>query len=206
MLMVLEKLKYGRILTMKKNRTIYLMRHGLDDERFIGGWSNGSLIEEGIKQVEQSTDFIIKNIKDITAIYNSGIRRTIETSEIVNTKINLPIFVLDDLKELNKGKLNGIKKELAKEKYPEYFPNPPIDKRYPDGESLLDLYNRVKKFLENIDDIDDYDNTLFVTHRGFINMLYFIINDMEINYNKTQFNVVHGSIHKLESNKISRIF
>ena len=30
---------------------IYLMRHGQDDENYIGGWSDVSLIPEGIVQV-----------------------------------------------------------------------------------------------------------------------------------------------------------
>ena len=31
---------------------IYLLRHGLDDESKIGGWSDVSLTEDGIKQVK----------------------------------------------------------------------------------------------------------------------------------------------------------
>ena len=34
---------------------LYLLRHGLDDETYLGGWSDVDLIEEGIKQVEVST-------------------------------------------------------------------------------------------------------------------------------------------------------
>jgi len=36
-------------------------------------------------------------------------------------------------------------------------------------------------------------------------MIYFILSDMEINYDKEQFNVTHSSIHKLEKEKIKRI-
>ncbi len=37
-------------------------------------------------------------------------------------------------------------------------------------------------------------------------MIYFVLNDIEINYDKKQFNVVHSSVHKLELGKINRIF
>lgn len=37
---------------------IYLLRHGLDDENYIGGWSDISLTEEGIKQVQYATKFL----------------------------------------------------------------------------------------------------------------------------------------------------
>lgn len=185
------------------NTTIYLMRHGLDDERYVGGWSSGSLTIEGIKQSKRAAAFIVQNKIDINAIYHSGLKRTIDSAKIINNVLQLPIFVLDSLKELNKGKLNGMAVKKAQAIYPHYFPHPSLDQKYPKGESLYDLYDRVKEFLHNI---DQYDKSLLITHRGFINMVYFILNDIEINYDKKQFDVVHGSIHKLESGKIKRIF
>lgn len=187
---------------MKNNSTIYLMRHGLDDELYIGGWSNVGLVEEGIQQVEETANYIAQNIKKINVIYHSGLKRTRETAEIVNKTLHLPIYTLDTLKELNKGNLNGVEIAKAKELYSNYFPNPSIDQKYPNGESLLDLYNRVKQFIENI---DSYDNSLLITHRGFINMIYFILNDIEIKYDKKQFNVTHSSIHMVEKDKIKRL-
>ncbi len=188
---------------MKNNTVIYLMRHGLDNESFVGGWSSGGLTDEGKLQVGKSADFIVQNIKDINTIYHSGLNRTIETTSIINEKLKLPVFELSDIRELNKGILNGMEVNLAKNLYPNYFPNPLITDRYPNGESLQDLYDRVAQFLNNI---DNYDHSLLVTHRGFINMIYFILNKINLNYNKTQFNVTHGSIHKLELNKIRRIY
>ena len=187
---------------MKDNTIVYFMRHGLDDESFVGGWSNGGLTAEGILQVEKSADFIVENIKDINNIYHSGLNRTIKTTNIINEKLKLPVIELNDIRELNKGVLNGMEVNLAKSLYPNYFPNPLINERYPNGESLYDLYDRVVKFL---DKIDNYNKSLLITHRGFINMIYFIINNINLNNNKTQFNVTHGSIHKLELKKIKRI-
>jgi probable phosphoglycerate mutase len=188
---------------MLKNTVVYLMRHGLDDERFIGGWSNGGLLQKGIQQVESAKDFIVTNIDGITKIYNSGICRASETAEIINKELELSIIELEELKELNKGKLNGMAVNEAKELYPEFFPAPSIHQKFPEGESFQDLYDRTKIFLENI---DNYDKSLLITHRGIINMIYFILNDMDINYDKTQFDVVHASIHKIELEKIKRIF
>ena len=39
---------------------IYFLRHGLDDERFIGGWSDVDLIPEGIEQVNNTLDEMLK--------------------------------------------------------------------------------------------------------------------------------------------------
>ena len=38
---------------------IYLIRHGLDDENYIGGWSDVDLIDKGVKQVQDSIKFIV---------------------------------------------------------------------------------------------------------------------------------------------------
>ena len=56
---------------------IYLSRHGLDDERYVGGYSDVSLTKEGIKQVK----LIIPKLKElnIKSIYTSDITRAIET-------------------------------------------------------------------------------------------------------------------------------
>ncbi len=182
---------------------IYLMRHGLDDENFVGGWSEGSLTMEGIEQVAEATDFIVENIPNLNAIYHSNLQRTIETTKIINEKLKFPEYPLPEIRELNKGKLNGLLVSDAKKNYPDYFPHPLIEQRYPEGESLLDLYNRVKLFLEKI---KNYEASFLVTHRGFINMIYFILNDKKINYDKKQFCVDHASIHELKLNKIKRIY
>ena len=40
---------------------IYLLRHGLDDENYIGGYSDVKLIPEGIEQVKKARDFKISS-------------------------------------------------------------------------------------------------------------------------------------------------
>lgn len=59
-----------------------------------------------------------------------------------------------------------------------------------------------------MDEILSFEDSLVVTHRGVINMLYFILNDIPINYNKEQFSVSHASIHEYDKDKkmIRRIF
>lgn len=70
-----------------------------------------------------------------------------------------------------------------------------IDVRYPEGESMLDLYKRIKLLLENI---DKYDNSLLITHRGVINMIYVILNGEELTMDKEKYGVEHASIHELD--------
>lgn len=66
---------------------IYLMRHGLDDENFIGGWSDIDLTSDGKKQIIEITKYIIKNKLPIDKIILSDVKRAVITSEIVNKKL-----------------------------------------------------------------------------------------------------------------------
>lgn len=181
---------------------IYLMRHGLDDENYVGGWSDVSLIEDGIKEVEESARWIRDNLV-IKSIISSDINRAVESANIVSSITGTPVTLDSNLREQNKGLLNGLDKSIAIEKYPKYMSS--VDKYtiYPQGESLLQLYERIKIYLDKLMKIDD--NSLIVTHRGVINMIYYILNNIELDMDKKRFNVEHASIHELDKdNKLIR--
>lgn len=184
---------------------IYLIRHGLDDERYVGGYSDISLTEEGIRQIKN----VIPKIKElpINKIYTSDIKRAIETTNIINNELDIQIIKDKNLRELDKGLLNGKRKDLlTKEEFDNLHTNN-INERISNGEAMTDLYNRVKDLLLN-NYFDDKDNSLLVTHRGFINMLYFILNDIELSMDKERFGVTHSSVHELDikNSKIKKLF
>lgn len=185
---------------------IYFLRHGLDDERYVGGWSDVGLIEEGIKQVEQSALFI-KNQIVINKIYSSDIRRAVESALIVSNSINVPIIYDRDLRELDKGELTGMLSIEAVIKYSEFYKDITTTSKYPNGESMVELYERSKILLEKLIS-GNYDNSLLVTHRGIINMLYYILNNIELDMDKKRFGVTHASVHELDVKKkvIRRIY
>ncbi len=182
---------------------IYLLRHGLDDERYIGGWSDVSLIKEGVTQVENARDFILNNI-EFNEIISSDIKRARESAEIVNEKTNKPITFTELLREQDKGDYNGISKSNIDPN--DYFLGKvTIYDTYPNGESLLDLYFRIEKLLLTI---DKWDNNLLVTHRGVINMIYYLLNGKKLDMYKDSFDVTHASVHKLDlkNKSIERIY
>ena len=183
---------------------IYFMRHGLDDERFIGGHSDVSLVLEGVLQVREASLFMINNGFNFQHIYSSDITRAIETSCIVKEYYNLPIRLKPCLRELDKGDVTGMLVTEALDKY-QWLRNVNVDTKYPGGESLLDFYKRIKKDLE---EILSFENSLVVTHRGVINMLYFILNDISVSNDKGRFSVSHASIHEYDKdkNRIRKIF
>lgn len=182
---------------------VYLMRHGQDDESRIGGWSDATLTSVGIKQVKDAVEVLKKlNLKQIVS---SDVKRAEQTTQIINESLNLPTTFSPKFRELDKGLLTGMDANKAMELYPEYFEGLTTVDRYPEGEAMIDLYNRVNSLL---DDIDALEDTLIVTHRGVINMLYFILNDKPLDMNKKQFGVEPASIHeaKVKQKVIRRIY
>lgn len=179
---------------------IYLLRHGQDDEDFIGGHSEVGLTLTGISQVIETTKFLQKSNYKIDRIVSSDIKRAKQTANIVSENLNLPVDYTEILRELDKGKLNGMPVIEAELMYPKFMNVDDIKIIYPDGESMQMFYNRIKK---DVDKILALDNSLIVTHRGVINMLYFILNNLELNMDKKQFGVEHASLHELDpKNKV----
>lgn len=184
---------------------IYLIRHGLDDEKYIGGWSDIDLIELGKEQVIDATKFIVDKKLVINKIISSDIKRAKSTTDIINEKLKLDVLYTKDLRELDKGDYTGVlKNDLSKEEL-EKLKKYNINSKYPNGEAMLDLYSRMKKYLEHLKNID---NVLLVTHRGVINMFYYILNDVNVDMDKEKFNVTHASIHEMDIKKktIRRIY
>lgn len=182
---------------------IYLLRHGLDDESRVGGYSDVTLTNDGIIGVEKARDFIENNIK-FQRIISSDVKRAIDTTEIVNKSLNKPVIYTSLLREQDKGDYNGVlKSNLNPNDY--FLGKIKIYDTYPNGESLLDLYFRIEKLLLTI---DRWNNDLLVTHRGVINMIYYLLNNKKPDMYKDSFNVTHASIHKLDlkNKKIERIY
>ena len=175
---------------------IYLIRHGLDDENFIGGWSDQDLILEGKMQIMKQREFL----KELTIhrIVSSDIKRARTSAEIINEVLQKEVFYTPLFRELNKGILNGMKKSDAKEKYYHLLTPMDIYTTYPNGESLYSFYQRIQKL---IPELESYENSLIVTHRGVINMLYYDFNHMMVDNDKEKWGVTHASIHELDLQK-----
>lgn len=178
---------------------IYLMRHGQDDENYVGGWSDVDLISDGVLEVKESALWIKENLH-IKRIVCSDIKRAVSSAKIVSDILGIDYSLDVNLREQNKGLLNGISKEELALKYKEFCDGRvKVDTIYPEGESLRDLYVRIKIYLSKL--MKYGDDTLLITHRGVINMVYYILNDIPVDMNKKQFGVETASIHELDVEK-----
>lgn len=174
---------------------IYLIRHAKDDENYVGSWSDKEILEEEHENVKKQAKYIKEKL-NITNIYSSDIKRAKQTAEIIADILEKDVILDKNLREQNKGTLTGkLKSTLTKEEA-YLLKNQKIDTIFEDGESLIDLYNRIKEFLKEMKNYED--NSLIVTHRGVINMIYYIFNDIPLDMDKKRFNVDHLSIHELD--------
>lgn len=155
--------------------TVYLVRHGRDDESIRGGWSNHGLVPEGIDQVKKLASEMTDADISIDHIYSSDLRRAKETAEILSAHLKCPIEYNSGLRETNNGALAGMKHELANEKYPGlYWSLLEYDECYPDGESPEMFCRRVTAAwseLRNKILSRPSERPLIVTHSGVIQVI-----------------------------------
>ncbi len=181
---------------------LYLIRHAMDDESYVGSWSDVEILESEKEKVKKLGEYIKDNL-NISRIYSSDIRRAYQTAEIIAKELNMEVHIDKNLREQNKGTLTGKLKSTLSKKDKELLENQQIDTLFPEGETLNDLYNRIKSYLKEIKKYED--NSLIVTHRGVINMIYYILNDIPLDMDKKRFDVDHLSIHELDiNNKVIR--
>lgn len=163
---------------------IYIIRHGQDDDSVRGGWSNFPLVDLGIQQSNQLADELLVN-KDkykIGKIYSSDIVRAKQTADIIAGKLNLPVELTPEFREVNNGLLAGLDNHIAEEKYPNlYWRKLDWEEHFPSGESPKEFYKRISVAWDNLlNSLVDYDkNVLLVTHGGVINIIKCITNGVK---------------------------
>jgi len=110
----------------------------------------------------------------IDTIYTSNLRRASVTAEIIASRHQLDVIICPELLEINFGKVEGLTfKEISK-LYPELvkaWPTRDLTFRYPEGESLGDLNNRVIKFLDRLEKHTPEETILVVAHSGILRLL-----------------------------------
>ena len=181
---------------------LILVRHGSDDERFRGGWSNLDLTDEGIDEATSLAEHLNSNrdMYDITKIISSDLQRCVSTARYISNALSLPVTYEPLIRETNNGLLAGMPNDEALCRYPGlFFSSLGMDERYPGGESPSEFYLRIKTWFEDFcrEYAKRYGNTLIVTHGGVINVIYHLIKGIPWNNKNTPFKVSNCSIHIL---------
>lgn len=180
---------------------LYFIRHGKDDERYRGGWSDLGLIEEGEKQASQLAYFLKENQQEypISKIISSDLKRAVQTAKAIQKQLNVPMILSENWREINNGDLAGMLNSVASEKYPGLFFNTlRMDECYPNGESPINFFNRIKDTFYELLKKQTNDKVAIVSHSGVINIIYHIVKNVEWSNKNKSFPVKNASLNVLE--------
>ena len=180
---------------------LILVRHALtvDNQKSrLSGHIDSSISEEGKEQIDKITNYL-KDF-DIDKIYTTTSSRTKDTVKKLSELKSIEIIEKESLKEISFGDFEGLTFDEIKDKYPKEFQDM-IEKgyeyKYPNGESLIDSYNRVCIELDNIISNNDDRTILICSHGGTIRNIitYLISNSDKYHWN---FKIDNGSVTILE--------
>ena len=155
--------------------SVYVVRHGQTDWNkayLLQGRIDVPLNEVGIEQARNAA----KALKDVPLdiIFVSPLLRAKQTADIINEGRSLPIHLESRIQEQYYGRLEG-----ESRKNEEYLVQRRcFFKRYPGGESYLDVAARVYSFLNEAKEKYRDKNILLVCHGGMSRVVNTYFEDM----------------------------
>ena len=152
---------------------LILLRHGESITNVTGigtGQTDVPLTELGLRQAQLAADHLLKT-ENISAIYSSDLQRTLNTALPTAKALGLEITAHEALREMDIGNWVGLTKEERQVQYPEEskrFAEDFSTLRFPGGEYVPDVYDRVCDCIDKIAKENDGKTVLIVSHAGAI--------------------------------------
>lgn len=164
--------------------TYFCMRHGLTDwnrEKKIQGQTDVDLTDEGRDMARRWGDSLVEDTFD--CILTSGLKRAVETAEIINEKLGgLPVHADPRLAEQDWGEWTGVTKGDLEGQYAKQVrkqENKGFEFCPPGGESRDEVLMRAcDAFLEFSEEHLEA-RVLVVTHSGVLKCLAYALSGME---------------------------
>lgn len=126
-------------------------------EKKSTGWNGGELSKKGIDQAHALAETIKDDYFDI--VFCSDLKRAIDSANINFAGRDIKIIQDSRIRECNYGDYNGKDSKLA-----DYHSH--IDKRFPNGESLLDVEARMQDFVSYLKQNFDGKKIAMVCHKA----------------------------------------
>ena len=142
-----------------ETKIIYFVHGTTTDnaDKLCSGWKEAMLNDLGREQAENLGKVIRDKGIEFDCIFTSDLKRAIESSNIAFPEYDK---ITDDrLRECNYGDLDGQHKSLVI--YGDH-----IEEKFPNGESLVDVENRVREFIEEIKTKYQGKTIAIVAHRA----------------------------------------
>ncbi|MBF7050631.1 histidine phosphatase family protein [Streptococcus sp. HF-2466] len=187
---------------------ILFVRHGKDSDQHRGGWSQLDLLPEGKREAKTLADYLVQHKEDyhFTKMITSDLKRAETTATILAEALQLPLEKESSLRETNNGDLAGMLNSEADQKFPHlYFRSLAMDEHYPNGESPIEFYQRIKTWFELFlkENHNSDEMQIVVTHGGVINIIYHLVNQIEWTNKSNLFHVKHCSISLLNTKTLA---
>lgn len=163
---------------------IYLVRHGetlWNLEGKMQGWKDSPLSERGIQNAKKLGERLQEIPFDL--ILCSPLGRTVATAEYIKGERDIPMKLVDGLKEMSFGLWEGMERSALEAQYPEalenFFRSPHLY-RPVEGESFEDVFHRVERTLMDLLHHSQGEHILVVTHTVVIKAIYAILKNLPL--------------------------
>lgn len=150
---------------------IYIVRHAVTDynlENRFQGQLDIPLNQQGKDQAERLKHYF--KGKKIDVIYTSDLKRATQTADYLSKELNRSLKILTALREVDVGRLEGLKWEEVKRTFPDWVSQGHND-GYPGGETRSDIEKRVFNLWDYVSKTHRSDNIVLVSHGGIIKTL-----------------------------------
>jgi len=177
--------------------TLYMIRHGRlvnSKSDIFTGQSDVPLSEDG--EVETVSYLNLFKEKKISVVISSDLKRTLEPAKVYSKTLGCPLIVKKDLREINAGDWENksyndvIKTEglYLQKRYAD-----PVNLPFPNGESILDLKNRVIEAFNPLLADNFGKNILLIGHAGVIRIIVLSYLNIPLSH-FFKFEVEYGSL------------
>ncbi|ADR35693.1 phosphoglycerate mutase [Oceanithermus profundus DSM 14977] len=149
---------------------VWLVRHGVTAHNQNGIWQGQRdvpLAPEGRAQARRLAERLARLDLTWTTLHASDLSRALETARIVAERLGLGVRPDRRLREVCVGELAGLTRPEVQARFADYVARSqedPWHTRFPGGETLAELYDRVWAFLNELGD----GRHLVVSHGGAI--------------------------------------
>ncbi len=158
---------------MTKVLRLILIRHGetlWNQHHRFQGFSDIELSPKGMSQAKKLAESLKEEV--IVKIYTSPLIRARQTAEEIARYHDCQVIVVQDLKELNQGRLEGLTAEDLRKDYPDFLRNwiqNPESAQLPEGESLGELQRRAWAAILRIKE-ENFKETVAAVAHSFVNL------------------------------------
>jgi len=163
---------------------LIIIRHGESQWNPVGryqGILDPELTERGRAQAVALAKALQR--EGITCLYSSPLKRTLQTAKVISEHLNVPLYEESRIIEIDHGKWSGMLVEEVREKFPEEFEmwmREPHKVRFEGGESLEDVFRRVKDFLSYVRREHEGETVGVISHTVPIRCMYCALLDLDL--------------------------